>query len=30
VAEVKALACQLPKEQGLPLSRFSRQDLAGL
>jgi len=30
VAEVKALACQLPKEQGLPLSRFSRQDLRRL
>jgi len=30
VAEVKALACQLPKEQGLPLSRFSRQHLRRL
>ena len=26
--QVKALACQLPAEEGLPLSRFSRQDLA--
>jgi hypothetical protein len=27
VAEVKALACELPKTQGLPLSRFSRSEL---
>lgn len=25
--QIKALACQLPKDCGLPLSRFSRQDL---
>jgi hypothetical protein len=25
--EVKAIACQLPKESGQPLSRYSRQDL---
>ena len=25
--EVKAIACQLPKESGLPLSRYSREDL---
>jgi hypothetical protein len=30
VAEVKALACQLPGELGLPLSRFSREDLRRL
>src|SRR6266508_4567002 len=29
VAEVKALACQLPAEQGVPLSRWSCPDLAG-
>jgi hypothetical protein len=28
IMEVKALACQLPAEQGLPLSRFSHADLA--
>jgi hypothetical protein len=28
-AEVKALACSLPAEHGLPLSRWSCQDLAG-
>ena len=28
-AEVKALACALPAEHGLPLSRWSCQDLAG-
>jgi len=28
VAEVKALACSLPAEHGLPLSRWSCQDLA--
>jgi hypothetical protein len=28
VAEVKALACQLPAETGLPLSRWSCPDLA--
>lgn len=27
VCEVKALACQLPAEVGLPFSRFSREDL---
>jgi transposase len=27
VAEVKALACELPATQGLPLSRFSRAEL---
>jgi hypothetical protein len=27
VMEVKAIACQLPKESGQPLSRYSRQDL---
>ena len=27
--QVKALACELPKESGLPLSRFSRDDLVG-
>jgi hypothetical protein len=25
--QIKALACELPSQQGLPLSRFSRQDL---
>lgn len=25
--QVKAIACELPKESGLPLSRYSRQDL---
>src|SRR3990170_1951096 len=30
VAEVKMLACQLPGELGLPLSRFSREDLRRL
>ena len=29
VAEVKAMACQLPAETGLPLSRWSCPDLAG-
>ena len=29
VAEVKALACQLPAETGIPLSRWSCPDLAG-
>ena len=28
-AEVKALACQLPAETGVPLSRWSCPDLAG-
>lgn len=28
VVKVKALACELPLDKGLPLSRFSRQDLA--
>jgi hypothetical protein len=28
VVQVKALACELPVDTGLPLSRFSRQDLA--
>ncbi len=28
VAQVKALACSLPAEHGLPLSRWSCQDLA--
>jgi len=28
VVQVKALACELPANTGLPLSRFSRQDLA--
>ena len=27
VVQVKALACELPAQNGLPLSRFSRQDL---
>jgi transposase len=27
IVQVKALACELPAETGLPLSRFSRQDL---
>jgi hypothetical protein len=27
VAQVKAIACELPKEHGLPLSRFSRTEL---
>ncbi len=27
VAQVKAIACELPKEQGVPLSRFSRTEL---
>jgi hypothetical protein len=27
VAEVKALACELPATYGLPLSRFSRTEL---
>jgi len=27
VAEVKAIACELPKAQGVPLSRFSRAEL---
>ena len=25
--QVKAIACELPKESGQPLSRYSRQDL---
>jgi hypothetical protein len=29
VAEIKAMACQLPAETGLPLSRWSCPDLAG-
>jgi DDE superfamily endonuclease len=28
VAEVKAIACQLPSERGVPLSRFSRAEIA--
>jgi len=28
VAEVKAIACQLPSERGLPLSRFSSSEIA--
>ena len=27
VCEVKALACQLPAELGIPLSRFSQREL---
>jgi hypothetical protein len=27
VAQVKAIACELPKDQGVPLSRFSRSEL---
>lgn len=27
IAEVKAVACELPKHQGVPLSRFSRSEL---
>jgi hypothetical protein len=27
VAQVKAIACELPKKQGVPLSRFSRSEL---
>lgn len=27
--QVKAIACELPRESGQPLSRFSRQDLVG-
>ena len=27
VARVKAIACELPREHGLPLSRFSRTEL---
>ncbi len=27
IAQVKAIACELPKEHGLPLSRFSRAEL---
>src|SRR6266704_6193659 len=27
IAEVKAIACSLPREHGLPLSRFSRAEL---
>jgi hypothetical protein len=27
VAEVKAIACELPRQQGVPLSRFSRSEL---
>jgi hypothetical protein len=27
VAQVKAIACELPKDQGVPLSRFSRAEL---
>jgi hypothetical protein len=29
VAQVKAIACELPKEHDLPLSRFSRSELHG-
>src|SRR5438270_215625 len=29
IAQVKAIACQLPREHDLPLSRFSRADLPG-
>ena len=28
VVSVKALACELPKERGIPLSRYSTRDLA--
>ena len=28
VVDVKALACELPKERGIPLSRYSTRDLA--
>ncbi len=28
VMEVKALACELPKDRGIPLSRFSQRDIA--
>jgi len=28
IMEVKALACELPKQRGLPFSRFSHQDIA--
>jgi hypothetical protein len=28
VDDVKALACELPKERGIPLSRYSTRDLA--
>jgi hypothetical protein len=27
VAQVKAIACELPRDQGVPLSRFSRAEL---
>ena len=27
IAEVKATACELPRKQGVPLSRFSRSEL---
>ena len=27
VAQVKAIACELPRTQGVPLSRFSRAEL---
>ena len=27
VAQVKAIACELPKDQGVPLSRFTRSEL---
>ncbi len=27
VAQVKAVACELPRDQGVPLSRFSRSEL---
>jgi hypothetical protein len=27
VAQVKAIACELPEDQGVPLSRFSRSEL---
>jgi hypothetical protein len=27
IAQVKAIACELPREHGLPLSRFSRAEL---
>jgi hypothetical protein len=29
VAEVKAMACELPATDGVPLSRFSRADSTG-
>jgi hypothetical protein len=27
VAQVKAIACELPRQQGVPLSRFSRSEI---